>query len=429
MVTQDRFSCLLIEDNIADARLIQYLLDDADGAVLAFTHVSTLADALRILSQDTFDVILLDLTLPDSNGLVTLEAIRHARADIAIVVLTGLDATDIAIGAVQRGAQDYLIKGNGDGTVVKRSILYAVERQRANQRLLLAEAAFQNIDTGIMVTDATGQAVRVNAAFTRVSGLESAEVVGVHTNILHAGVQEPEFYHDLWAQLRETGAWEGELWTRRKDGTVAPTWLRVNVVTDAGGGTAGYVAIFSDITFRRGAEQELLRKATTDPLTGLANRQLFQRVLNSTIEQSSRYQRDSALLFLDLDGFKAINDTMGHSVGDAVLREIASRLRGAVRISDEVARLGGDEFVVVLPEIRDRAAAASVAEKLLLDIVRPFPAEIGAPPLTASIGIAVIPDDGTTFEDLLHAADTAMYQAKRSGKNAIWFFSGQAAAC
>jgi len=429
MVTQDRVSCLLIEDNIADARLIQYLLDDADGAALTFTHVWTLADSLRILSQDTFDVILLDLTLPDSNGLITLETIRHARADIAIVVLTGLDATDIAIGAVQRGAQDYLIKGRGDGNVVKRSILYAVERQRANQRLLLAEAAFQNIDTGIMVTDATGQAVRVNAAFTRVSGLESTEVVGAHTNILHSGVQEPEFYHDLWAQLRETGAWQGEIWTRRKDGTVAPTWLRVNVVTDADGGTAGYVAIFSDITFRRQAEQELLRKATTDPLTGLANRQLFQRVLNSTIEQSSRYQRESALLFLDLDGFKAINDTMGHSVGDAVLREIASRLRGAVRISDEVARLGGDEFVVVLPEIRDRAAAAAVAEKLLSDIMRPFPAEIGAPSLTASIGIAVIPDDGTNFEDLVHAADTAMYQAKRSGKNAIWFFSGQAAAC
>ena len=178
MTTHEGLTCLLIEDNHADARLIQYLLEDADGEALTFSHATSLGRALEILAHDSFDVILLDLTLPDCTGLETLERIHHARADIAIVVLTGIDATDVAIGAVQRGAQDYLVKGSGDGQLVKRSILYAVERHRANQRLLLAEAAFRNIDTGIMVTDAAGKVVRVNAAFTRTTGYEADEVVG-----------------------------------------------------------------------------------------------------------------------------------------------------------------------------------------------------------------------------------------------------------
>jgi diguanylate cyclase (GGDEF)-like protein/PAS domain S-box-containing protein len=421
MTAHEGLTCLLIEDNIADARLIQYLLEDADGETLTFTHATSLARALEILAHDSFDVILLDLTLPDCNGLETLERIHRARADIAIVVLTGIDATDIAIGAVQRGAQDYLIKGRGDGQLVKRSILYALERHRANQRLLLAEAAFRNIDTGIMVTDAAGKVVRVNAAFTYSTGYEAEEVVGGQPNILRSGLHEASFYDALWTQLREHGAWEGEIWNRRKDGKVYPEWLRINQVTDEAGGTAGYVAIFSDITFRRRAEQELLRQATTDSLTGLANRQLFNRVLSSTIEQAVRYQRDAALLFVDLDGFKAINDTAGHAVGDAVLREIAARLRGAVRISDEVARLGGDEFVVILPEVNSREATAAVAEKLLEEIARPLAAVSGAEPLTASIGVAMAPDDGDTPEALLRTADHAMYAAKRAGKNRVRF--------
>lgn len=416
-------SCLLIEDNLGDARLIQYLLDDADGARLAFTHVTSLADGLDLLRQESFDVILLDLTLPDSIGLETLEIVHRARADIAIVVLTGIDATDIAIGAVQRGAQDYLVKGRGDGQLIKRSLLYAVERQRANQRLLLAEAAFRAIDTGIMVTDAAGKVVRVNPAFCRVTGFESHEVVGTQSSVLRSGIHEAAFYEALWQRLRETGAWEGEIWTRRKHGEVIPEWLRINVVHDDSGGTAGYVAIFSDITFRRHAEQDLLRQATTDPLTGLGNRQLFQRLLANTIEQTTRYQRHAALLFLDLDGFKDINDTAGHAVGDAVLREVAARLRGAVRISDEVARLGGDEFVVILPEVRDRHATEAVAVKLLHEITQPFDGTVIERPLTASAGIAMIPEDGDTNETLIEAADAAMYAAKRSGKNTVRFYS------
>jgi len=419
----DGLSCLLIEDNIGDARLIQYLLDDADGARLTFTHVTTLAEALELLRQDSFDVILLDLTLPDSIGLETLEIVHRTRADIAVVVLTGLDATDTAIGAVQRGAQDYLVKGRGDGQLIKRSLLYAVERQRANQRLLLAEAAFRAIDTGIMVTDAAGKVVRVNPAFCRVSGFDSKEVEGTQSSILRMGVHDAAFYEELWHRLRETGAWEGEIWARRKHGGLTPEWLRINVVQDDSGGTAGYVAIFSDITFRHRAEQDLLRQATTDALTGLGNRQLFQRILSSTIEQATRYQRQASLLFLDLDGFKDVNDTAGHAVGDAVLREVAVRLRGAVRISDEVARLGGDEFVIILPEVRDRDAAEAVAIKLLQEITRPF-SDIPTPQtLTASIGIAMIPMDGDNNEKLIDAADTAMYAAKRGGKNTVRFFS------
>ncbi|WP_343868385.1 diguanylate cyclase domain-containing protein [Caenispirillum bisanense] len=416
---------LLVEDNPGDARLIQVLLAEEAGAEFHLTHVERLADACELVKQEEFAAVLLDLSLPDSHGLDTVNGLRRSGPDIPIVILSGLDNEEVALAALQSGAQDYLVKGRADGMLLKRSILYAMERHRTRKQLLLAEAAFNCTDTGIMVMDAGWRVIRVNPAFTRVTGYVADEVVGHKPLVLSSGVHDPEFYDDLWRSLDEQGAWEGEIWNRRKNGEVYPEWLRINAVADEQGGITGYVAIMSDITHRKKAETELLRQATRDPLTGLANRQLFMHVLDDSIERAGSLERSCAVLFIDLDGFKDVNDRWDHAVGDELLKEVARRLRGSVRVSDEVARLGGDEFTVVLTEVRETQDAARVAEKIVSAVAQPYALSAGEAHVSASVGIAVYPADATSAEDLVRAADQAMYAAKRAGKNRYRFYEGQ----
>lgn len=416
---------LLVEDNPGDARLIQVLLAEEAGSEFRLTHVERLADACELAKQEEFAAVLLDLSLPDSHGLETVMGLRRGGPDVPIVILSGMDNEEVALAALQNGAQDYLVKGRADGMLLKRSILYAIERHRTKRQLLLAEAAFKCTDTGIMVMDAGWRVIRVNPAFSRVTGYEPAEVVGRKPMVLSSGVHEPEFYDDLWAALDANGAWEGEIWNRRKNGEVYPEWLRINAVEDEQGGITGYVAIMSDITHRKKAETELLRQATRDPLTGLANRQLFMHVLDDSIERAGSMERLCAVLFVDLDGFKEINDRWDHAAGDEMLKEVARRLRGTVRVSDEVARLGGDEFVVVLTEVREPQDAARVAEKIVGALAEPYRLSAGEGRISASVGISVYPANATSAEDLVRAADQAMYSAKRAGKSRYRFYDGQ----
>ncbi|EKV27513.1 PAC domain protein [Caenispirillum salinarum AK4] len=414
---------LLVEDNPGDARLIQVLLAEEAGSEFHLTHVERLTDACELVKQEEFACVLLDLSLPDSQGLETVEGLRKTGLDVPVVVLSGLDNEEVALAALQSGAQDYLTKGRADGMLLKRSILYAIERHRTRKQLLLAEAAFKCTDTGIMVMDAGWRVIRVNPAFTRVTGYDPDEVIGHKPQVLSSGVHDAEFYDDLWASLDANGAWEGEIWNRRKNGEVYPEWLRINAVADEQGGITGYVAILSDITHRKKAETELLRQATRDPLTGLANRQLFMHVLEDSVERASSMERACAVLFIDLDGFKEVNDRWDHAVGDELLKEVARRLRGTVRVSDEVARLGGDEFTVVLTEVRETQDAARVAEKIVAAVAEPYTLSAGTAEVSASVGIAVYPADATAAEDLVRCADQAMYSAKRAGKNRYRFYS------
>ncbi|WP_404385664.1 diguanylate cyclase domain-containing protein [Caenispirillum salinarum] len=414
---------LLVEDNPGDARLIQVLLAEEAGSEFHLTHVERLTDACELVKQEEFACVLLDLSLPDSQGLETVEGLRKTGLDVPVVVLSGLDNEEVALAALQSGAQDYLTKGRADGMLLKRSILYAIERHRTRKQLLLAEAAFKCTDTGIMVMDAGWRVIRVNPAFTRVTGYQPDEVIGHKPQVLSSGVHDTEFYDDLWASLDANGAWEGEIWNRRKNGEVYPEWLRINAVAGEQGGITGYVAILSDITHRKKAETELLRQATRDPLTGLANRQLFMHVLEDSVERASSMERACAVLFIDLDGFKEVNDRWDHAVGDELLKEVARRLRGTVRVSDEVARLGGDEFTVVLTEVRETQDAARVAEKIVAAVAEPYTLSAGEAEVSASVGIAVYPADATAAEDLVRCADQAMYSAKRAGKNRYRFYS------
>jgi diguanylate cyclase (GGDEF)-like protein/PAS domain S-box-containing protein len=421
MLFERPIDVLVVEDNPGDSRLIEINLSEQSEVYFRVVVRSDLAGAMEALGERAFGAVLLDLFLPDSQGLSTLERLLVIADETPVVVMSGLDDFSVAVQAVQRGAQDYLVKGKGDGELIRRSILHAIERQRTRRQLLLSEAAFNNTDTGMLVMDTRGVVSRVNPAYLEVMGYSAGEVEGKSAHFLLSDVHDQEFRDALWGRLKEEGSWEGEIWNRRRDGQIRPEWMRINVVRDGLGQAVGYVVIFSDVTFRRRAEDELIRQATTDSLTGLANRPLFLKLLASGIERNRRYGRQLSLLFVDLDGFKDVNDNQGHEAGDLVLKEVALRLRRAVRVSDEVARLGGDEFTVVLSEINQPNDAEAVAAKVVDALSQPYETEEGVLFLSASVGVATCPKDGMDPEHLLHAADEAMYKAKRAGKNRFVF--------
>ncbi|GEO81018.1 diguanylate cyclase domain-containing protein [Pararhodospirillum oryzae] len=421
MTADKAIAVLLIEDNLGDSRLIEIHLAEQTGYLFRVTVRPTLDEGLRTLGEGGIDVVLLDLSLPDSQGLETLRVVLEQAGETPVVVLSGLDDVALTVRAVQNGAQDYLVKGRGDGEVIRRAILHAIERQRFRSQLLMAEAVFNHTGTGMMVTDANGMVTRVNPAFLDVTGFTESEVVGRTAWVLSSDLHDPSFHQDMRRHLDQTGTWEGEVWSRRRDGSIHPEWLRVNAVQGPTGTILGYVTIFSDLTFRARAEEDLVRQATTDALTGLPNRALFGRLLASGVQRALRYDRLLGLLFIDLDGFKAVNDRFGHEAGDDVLREVARRLRRAVRLSDEVARLGGDEFTVLLSEVRGLEDAEMVAAKVVQALGAPFMVLGERVPLSASVGIATVPTHGADAEQLLRAADEAMYAAKKAGKNRYTF--------
>ncbi|MBF0166516.1 MAG: diguanylate cyclase [Alphaproteobacteria bacterium] len=414
---------LVVEDNPGDAALIRYSLAEPGQGRFTIAHASSLKEAVQHLAAQHFDVILLDLSLPDSFGLETVKKIlESAPPKAAVVVLSGLDDEELALEAVKQGAQDYLVKGRSDGDVLRRAIRYAIERQRIEEAMRLAEAVFKNVDTGIFVTDAEGAIVRTNPAFTRITGYESEDVIGKTADLLKSGVQEDSFYEEMWEKLRSLGHWEGEIWNRRKSGNIYPEWLRIDAVLDSAGRLTNYVATFTDITFRKEIENQLRLQATHDTLTGLPNRYLFTDRLLHALAQADRSTQKAALLFVDLDGFKEVNDSYGHMAGDQLLIEVATRLQALVRATDTVARLAGDEFTLILSGVIKWQDASTVAEKVVETLSQPFLLKEGQASISASVGIALYPDDATDSDKLLIAADAAMYAIKQKGKNGFGFY-------
>lgn len=408
---------LLVEDNPGDARLIEILLAEEAGGMFRITHVGRLADAVEKVSAGAFDVVLLDLSLPDSFGLETVTGLRRHAPNLPIVILSGLDNEEMALRALQSGAQDYLVKGQADGNLIKRAVLYAIERQRIRHQVLLADAAFEATDTGIVVLNGDRLVTRVNPALLRLTGLSRDEVIDRPPLMLGEGT--PAYLDKLWADFKPEVGLEGEVWNRRRSGELYPVWLRINAVRDDLGSISGYVMVLSDITHRKQAEAELVRQATRDPLTGLANRSLFIQMLEETVDRAFREKANCGLLFVDLDGFKEVNDTLGHDAGDEVLKDVARRLRGTLRASDEVARLAGDEFVVILGEVQKIKDAETVASKVVEVLHQPYTVTGGniVSSVSASVGVAVLPRDAGSADSLVKAADAAMYRAKKQGKD------------
>lgn len=277
----------------------------------------------------------------------------------------------------------------------------------------LASLVVANARVGITITDAAGVILYVNRAFTEVTGYAPEEVIGHNPRLLHSGRHPPAYYEEMWRALLERGSWQGEIWNRRKSGEDYPEWLSIVAVRDKSGVLTNYCAIFSDISERKRAEETLTHLALHDALTDLPNRALFLEHLRHALSRQRRADGRLAVLFLDLDGFKAINDAWGHDAGDLVLRTTGERVRAWLRSSDVVARHSGDEFTVLLDGIRGAWQAADFAKKLEQEVGRPITMPVGECRVGVSIGIAIFPDDAADEAALLHLADQRMYQEKR----------------
>jgi len=289
---------------------------------------------------------------------------------------------------------------------------------RANEQLLLADHVFQGTAEGILITDENNQIIRVNRAFTRVTGFEPEQALGRNPSILASGMHQKEFYQDMWDSLRTSGYWQGEVWNKRRNGEVYPELLCITALTDEQDRVTNYVAQFSDVSRRKRDEEQINKLAYFDALTELPNKLLLRERVDQAIRNATLNGRQIAILFVDLDRFKYVNDSFGHAAGDLLLKSVAKTLLGCVRESDTVARTGGDEFVLVLPDVHNALEAAkSVAEKCVETLSRPVDVSGHEIHTSPSIGIAIFPHHGRDFEDLTKSADIAMYRAKEEGKN------------
>ena len=336
--------------------------------------------------------------------------IRYVRKDSSLVWVN----LTWSLTRTSTGEPDYFIEVIEDIT----------ERKEATERLRLFARIFDTINEGVVVTDADKNNIMfVNPAFTAITGYSATEAIGKNPRILHSGLMDKVFYDRMWQSIKKTGRWQGEITDRRKNGESYVEWLSISTMKDERGESSHYIAVVSDISERKAAEERMVYIAQHDFLTNLPNRMMLHDRLTQAIAHAGREQRKVAVMFLDLDRFKAINDTLGHLVGDKLLKIVADRISSVARTSDTVSRLGGDEFAIMLPYIENTDDIASIAVKLLTSIAGPCVIDGNEIEVTTSIGISVFPEDGNDSESLIAHADAAMYQAKGNGRNNYQFFT------
>ncbi|MFW6346338.1 MAG: EAL domain-containing protein, partial [Halomonas sp.] len=315
-------------------------------------------------------------------------------------------------------------QGMGGALAVVRDV---TESRATEAQLRIAATAFET-HLGMLITDADGTILRVNDTFTRITGYAESEVVGRNPRMFSSGRHDAAFYATLWSRVAREGSWQGEIWNRRKSGEVFPEWLTISAVRNHAGELTHYVATFSDLTERKAAEHEIHQLAFFDPLTGLPNRRLLLDRLEGVLKDSYRSGKFGALIFIDLDHFKRVNDTLGHHAGDRLLQRLAERFDAVLRDTDTLARVGGDEFVLLLHDLGDdESEVARVAERVgnkLLGALQ-SPVRLGDETLTvtASLGITLFRDHETTLDEILQQADMALFQTKSAGRNALNFFN------
>ncbi|MGB8883682.1 MAG: EAL domain-containing protein [Azonexus sp.] len=341
----------------------------------------------------------------------------------------------------KRRGEEWFFRKNGEGFPVRYSVTPLRDRRnegavvafhdisdsrKADEQMRISAIAFETQEA-MLVTDAAKRIIRVNRAFTEITGYTADEVIGQTPAVFKSGHHEYGFYGEMWASLKAHGNWRGEIWNRRKNGEVFPEWLSITAVRNAEGQISHFVASYLDLTQRKEAEEQIQFLAFYDPLTHLPNRRLLNERLEKALLAGARHRRYAALLFIDLDNFKMLNDSMGHAIGDLLLREVAQRLSNSIRANDTVARQGGDEFVILLEELSQDIHGAIaqiklIAHNMLEALDKPYQFGDVSYHCTASIGAVPFMDTGETVESLLKSADMAMYKAKAAGKNALRFF-------
>jgi diguanylate cyclase (GGDEF)-like protein/PAS domain S-box-containing protein len=422
---------LLVEDNLGDVRLLREMFKEQGSEKTELTHVRCMGDAEHHLADHEVDIILLDLGLSDAQGLEAVRRSHSAAPHIPLVVLTCLDDESLAAQALQEGAQDYLIKGEIDARGLLRALRYAVERKIMEEALFLekerAQVTLKCIGDAVACTDGLGKITFLNPVAERMTGSPLNEAMGKPMT---------EVFQIIDATNRETIPNPMELAVRqnrtlhlpsnyllvRKDGFEIPIESTVAPIHHRGGEVLGAVIVFRDVSAAREMAQQLAYSAQHDFLTGLPNRMLLNDRINQAIALASRHKTKVAVLFLDVDGFKHINDSLGHRIGDKLLQAIAKRVSSCVRGSDTVSRQGGDEFVVLLLEMEQPEGASNSAKRMIQAMAGPHSIDQHDLHVTVSIGVSVYPDDGLDAETLIKNADTAMYQAKENGRQNYQFF-------
>jgi diguanylate cyclase (GGDEF)-like protein/PAS domain S-box-containing protein len=562
MNTSVTYRVLLVEDDPSDANLARQALRASTDTLFNVVWVTTLAETMQRLRTEKFDVLLLDLSLPDSAGLPTVQAVRLEASLLPIIVLTGHDDAGFALQTLELGAQDYLIKGSFDTDALVRTIGYSIERMHLAEklqqshdllaklsdqvpglifqfrlapdghmsfpfaskamldlygvtpeqaradasgvfsfqhpedsvalmasiresartlqpwhheyrivlpdmgmrwrkgdarpekqedgsilwhgfitditesklieaRLELAARVFETTGEAILVTDGDGNIVAVNPAFTHITGYSEAEAIGQNPRILKSGRHDEPFYRDFWQAIKTRGEWVGEMWNRRKNGELYAQWESVSTIRDATGKNTRYVAVFSDMSEIKRVQDKVEQLAWRDPLTGLANRALFLRQVEQTLVSAKHDERMAAVLLIDLDRFKEINEARGLAIGDALLRTVAERFNQVLHADDLLARLDSDEFAVLLPRLRKSRELAgreamAVAEKLRASLRDAADMEGESIHIDASIGIAILPEtQQETSAEVLRQADMAMARAKAEGRARTMFFEAE----
>ena len=407
------------------------------------TILRTASDGIHILDEDGvlveaneafLNMLGYDETLigrrwiTDWDGLGSAEAIKAHNAELIArrgqeVFETRHRRRDGTLLNVEINASGIEIEGKGYLYAASRDI---TQRKQVEQQLRIAATVFESQE-GMFVTDADNRILRVNRAFTEITGYSAEDAVGQTPSLLNSGQHDPAFYAALWTSLQRSGVWKGEIWNRRKNGEVYPQWLTITAVKGNAGEITHYVATLTDITRRKEAEDEIKHLAFYDPLTRLPNRRLLLDRLQQALASSTRSGREGALLFIDLDNFKTLNDTLGHDKGDLLLQQVAQRLSTCIREGDTVARLGGDEFVVMLEDLSANPQEAAnqtetVGEKILATFNQTFLLAGHRHSSTPSIGATLFNDHTSSVDELLKRADLAMYQAKAAGRNTLRFF-------
>ncbi len=436
---------------------VRRVADAQHHALLTIAPGATLAEAAARINEAGVDAA---VVAPDDDGLPGILTERDLVRQVALrdVARTAGEAATRPLVTVDRGysllqARDLSVRrgirhlGITDadqkivGLLSFTDILGLLEHDQVShleqvlrdreQALLESQRSLrlskQVIDAtldGVVITNAEGVIESVNPAFTKLTGYSPEEAIGRTPALLKSGRHDETFYQELWRCLHEDGYWQGEIWNRRKNGEIYPEWLTITEVRDELGGEHKFAAVFSDISERKETEQKIRALAYYDALTGLPNRRLFQDRLQLALPQMRRNRQQLAVLFIDLDLFKRINDTLGHDVGDQVLVEMAERLKACVRESDTVSRMGGDEFTILQPDVKDPSNALQLASRIVASLREPFVSGGRELYVTSSVGIAIFPEDGETPEELTKNADTAMYRAKELGRNNYQLYTG-----
>jgi len=319
----------------------------------------------------------------------------------------------------QLSAERVEIDGRRCLVVISRDV---TQQKRLEDELRLAARVFESTDEGIVVTDPAERIIALNPAFEQMSGYREEELRGKRTSVLASARHDERFFGQLWETVHGTGRWQGELWARSKSGQEAPYLMTMSAVRDDEGAVINHVGVMRDISHIKRSQEQLEYLANYDALTGLGNRNLFMSQLKVGLDRAARHHRRLALIFIDLDNFKSINDTLGHDVGDQLLVEVARRLKASVRSEDVVCRLGGDEFTVYVEDFADPEGLVSTAQRLVQSISEPYLLGPHRREVTASVGISIYPNDGDSITELIKNADTAMYKVKEHGRNGFQFF-------